>query len=82
MHQTGPGTRRRAFLLVASSLALAIAGWLMLRTYTTAASRECVALYHAARTAADSAAVDRIVPHPDRPEATSCGFTRSSARWQ
>jgi hypothetical protein len=57
-------------------------GWLMLRMYTSAASRECYSGYHAARTAADTARVDSLVPDPKDPVAHTCGWIRSSARWR
>ena len=62
-----------------------VGGWLMLRFNTSYASRECSAQYRLAKTAADTARVDRLVPHKGAvipASAFSCGFTRSSARWR
>ncbi|MEZ4457692.1 MAG: hypothetical protein R2882_14260 [Gemmatimonadales bacterium] len=71
-------------VLLAAALIAGLAIWLLLRTYTSDAVRDCEALYHAATTAADTAQVDATYtadrtresdPHP-------CGFRRTSARWQ
>lgn len=73
-----------ARVLLAAVLVLAIAAWLILRTYTSAAARECSALYRSARTAADTARVDTTVTRGSRAqqEPGTCGGMRSSARWQ
>jgi hypothetical protein len=68
-------------LVAAGIVALvALATWFILHSYISPASRECLALYRAARTAADTARVDGTTPH-QRAEAKSCGFIRSKARW-
>ena len=53
----------------------------MLQAYTSAAVKECQAGYRAARTAADTTRVDSLVPEGGA-DPHSCGFIRSSARWQ
>ena len=55
--------------------------WIMLQAYTSAAVKECRAGYRAARTAADTARVDSLVPEGGA-DPHSCGFIRSSTRWQ
>ncbi len=58
--------------------------WLYTHMYVNPASAECVALYRAAKTAADTLMVDHSFP----PSATrnaqprTCGFVRTTARWQ
>ncbi len=71
------------WVLIVAVLLLAIAAWPLLRTYTSAAGRECLALYRSARTAADTARVDSTVTPGNRAlsEPHSCGFTRIAARW-
>lgn len=63
--------------------ALLVSAWLMFRVNSSSAARECRARYHEAHTAADTAAVDLIIPAHDSAdvEAHRCGFIRSSARW-
>ncbi len=63
---------------------LFVAGWLFFRRYTSSASRECLALYRAARTAADTARIDTTFTPASRKESDprSCGFLRHSARWR
>lgn len=60
---------------------LGLGGWIMLQAYTSAAVKECRAGYRAARTAADTTRVDSLVPEGGA-DPHSCGFIRSSARWQ
>lgn len=79
--ETSP--RARFATLLGLPLAL-LTVWLISQAYTTNASRQCLALYRAAHSAIDSASVDATIPDtPDNrgPEAHSCGFTRSFARW-
>ena len=71
-------TPRRALLLVLPLVALGL--WLLFRSYTTPAARECIARYRAAKTAADTARVDQMVLSSR--ESSSCGFMRIGARWQ
>jgi len=82
---SGPGTPPKRVLLGAMVVLVLAAALLMLRVNTSHAARECAARYRAARTAADSAGVDTLVPGsgetPDL-EAHSCGFIRKSARWR
>ncbi len=63
--------------------ALLVSAWLMFRVNSSAAARECRARYQEARTAADTAAVDLILPADDSAdvEAHRCGFIRAAARW-
>ncbi|MBK6423033.1 MAG: hypothetical protein IPI38_09485 [Gemmatimonadetes bacterium] len=77
-----PGRPVPRVAMAASALALgALAVWMLLGLYQTRGARECLARYGAARTAADTARVDALVPGPAGPEAHSCGFTRRTARW-
>ena len=70
-------------VLAGAVLTLLLAGWLLTRSYTSAAARECSALYRAARTAADSARVDTTTStQSHRSEPRQCGHMRSNARWQ
>lgn len=72
----------RRILLIAALL-VGLVGWLMMRSYTSTGARQCEALYHASRTAADTARVDTTVTPGSRKQADphSCGFIRRSARW-
>jgi hypothetical protein len=71
-------------VLLIAVLVLGLAAWFLLRTYTNGATRECEALYRGARTAADTARVDTTVTPGSRRQTDprSCGFLRTSARWQ
>ena len=63
---------------------VAVGAWFMAHAFIPPASRECLAMYRAARNAADSARIDGTVPHLSgvhNPEAKSCGFIRAAARW-
>jgi hypothetical protein len=76
---TSPGLRIGALLAMAG-----VAVWLMLSAYQTPAARECTSLYRAAKTPAERSRVAARVPDlPGNhgPEAHSCGFFSSSARW-
>ncbi len=69
-------------VLAAGGLALAgLAVWIVLGLYQARGTRECLRRYGKARSAADTARVDALVPGPAGPEAHSCGFTRRAARW-
>jgi hypothetical protein len=77
-----PTSRRRALLVL--PLALLFASWLMVQSYTPYASRACYAQYQAAKTQADSAAVDSRklhLPSDQSHEGFSCGAIRAHARW-
>ena len=52
--------------------------------YTSFGSDQCADGYAAARTAADTARVDSLVPEDEHGvrEKVSCGFRRTSARWE
>ena len=70
---------------MATMPAIALALYIMLHMYTSSGADECAARYGAARTAADTLQVDSLVPGKagTREKALfSCGFTRTSARWQ
>lgn len=54
---------------------VALGLWLLFRSYTTPAARECIERYHAAKTAADTVRVDQMVPGSRG--SSSCGFMRS-----
>jgi hypothetical protein len=73
----------RAVLLVAALL-IAAAGWYLLRSYIGDAARECLTLYRAAHSAADTARVDSTVTpgSAGRSDPRTCGSIRSSARWR
>jgi hypothetical protein len=65
--------------------AIALALYIMLHMYTNSGSDVCAARYGAARTAADTLQVDSLVPGKAGTKGKaqfSCGFTRTSARWQ
>lgn len=65
--------------------AIALALYIMLHMYTSSGSDECAARYGAARTAADTLQVDSLVPDKGGTNGKakfSCGFMRTSARWQ
>lgn len=73
-------------LLVGAGMLLVVlvGAWIMLGAYQTEAAKGCLDLYRAARTAADTATVDTMIPDGGprkRPEAHSCGFMRRTARW-
>ena len=65
-------------------LVVVLGAWVLLRTNTSEAGRDCRAMYHSARTAADTARIDTtFVPSSKSvSDPRSCGFMRSSARWQ
>lgn len=75
---------RRAIVVAALGGLAILVAWMMLELYQSPASRDCLRLYRAARTAADSALVDATFPDSARagPEAHSCRFIRSTARWR
>lgn len=78
-----PADRRPApwpVVLVALVLVAVIGWWLITRTNVSPQARECGERYRAARTAADSAAVDSLVPPSGDPGHT-CGMMRTNARW-
>lgn len=82
---SGSISRRTRWGLIALPVLLALAGWLLLQSFTGGAATECYALYRAAVTADDSARVDNTVPKATGISSTdrhTCGFMRSSARWQ
>jgi hypothetical protein len=62
----------------------ALVGWFFLRTNTSEAGRECRALFHAARTAADTARIDTTFAPSSRltSDPRSCGFMRGNAIWR
>lgn len=71
----------RWLLGAAGAIAVGAAAWLILTLYTSPDVRECQRRYAAARTAADTTAVDTLVPGRGF-EAHSCVVMRSAARWQ
>jgi hypothetical protein len=81
-----PPTRPPKWVVLGFITAVVLmAAGLMLRVNTSHASRECAARYRAARTAADTAAVDTLVPQEGETpnlEAHSCRFIRKSAGWR
>jgi hypothetical protein len=86
MSQPGSSPSPRIPLRALLALGLGGAGilWLLLNLYTSPASRECIALYRAARTAADTLTVDQTLPPSAQQNAQprTCGFVRVHARWQ
>jgi hypothetical protein len=62
---------------------LAVAVGLGLRMYSSFGSDQCTEGYAAAKTAADTARVDSLVPEDEHgvKEKVSCGFRRTSVRW-
>ena len=68
------------WLLGAIALCLIAGSWYGMRMFTTDVTRACVAGYDAARTAADSTAIDSMVPDTTRPGRT-CGMRRTN-RWR
>jgi len=86
MSQTGspPGSRFPILALLPLGLGGAGVCWLLLNLYTSPASRECLALYRAARTAADTLTIDHTLPPSANRNAqpVPCGFVRVHARWR
>ena len=76
--------RRRIILISVGAVAALVALWVAFGAYTGDEVRECRALYAEARTAADTTTVDLTVTPAARrhAEPRSCGFMRTSARWQ
>jgi ketosteroid isomerase-like protein len=67
--------------VLAVALLALFGGWLMLGSYVTNDRDGCAERYQLARTAADTAAVDSLVPERDGRRGTQCGFLRYAARW-
>ena len=82
--RNAPAGPIRWLLLLAATLGLAIATWLLFRSYTSDAARECIALYNKAETSADTSRIDSLLPSGSRDESDprTCGFLRRSSRWQ
>ena len=83
--ETTSGTKQIPWLgLVLAGLVILIGGWVLLRRYSTAAARECVALYREALSASDTARIDTTVVSASLRESDprSCGSMRSSSRWR
>lgn len=79
-----PGTPFRGLRPLAVVLLIAIGGWITVSAFQPLAAKACIARYQTAKTLADTAQVDALMPHvPGNrgPEAHSCGFTRHAARW-
>lgn len=76
-------TPPRRVLLVAAVI-VAGAAWWFVRSYTSDAVRECLALYRQAPTAADTARVDTTLTAAGLREKDpkTCGFRRTSGRWR
>jgi hypothetical protein len=74
-----------ARLRLGGLLALAgVAVWLILSAYQTAAAKECAHLYRTATSQSERARVAAYIPDvPGNrgPEAHTCGFVNSTARW-
>ncbi len=81
-----PSPPRPTRATVAGALAtmVVLAAWFMLYGHNNPAARECLALYRAAHTAADSAQVDTTEPpqsHEANRERRSCQSITSFGRW-
>ena len=75
---------RRPIVVAGVAILVAVGAWFIAHAFIPPASRECLMMYRAARTAADSARIDGTVPRSSgvhNPEAKSCGFIRTAARW-
>jgi hypothetical protein len=70
-------------IAVAVAAATALVTWSFSNAFVSPAARECTRRYAAARTPADSAGVDSIVPAGtyQTTEPRSCGSFRGAARW-
>jgi hypothetical protein len=79
----GPAAPPKRVLIVAAIMAV-LACWFLLHTYTNAGARECRTLYHAARSAADTARIDTLITEGSRAqnEPRTCGFMRHAAWWR
>lgn len=78
-----PGGPRLQIGVAVTSLTL-LALWAFSRVFVPPASEACLHLYRDARTAADTARVDHVIPDSGAgrsAEARSCGSIRQSARW-
>jgi len=73
-----------ARVLVVITFLAAVAVWFVLHAYTSTGTTECRELYRAARTAADTAAIDTLVTAGSQAqnEPRTCGFMRRTARWR
>jgi hypothetical protein len=82
--RNAPAGPVRWLLILAAASGIAIAGWLLFRSYTSDAARECAGLYDSAQTPADTSRIDSLVPGKGRGESDhrTCGSLRQSARWQ
>jgi hypothetical protein len=79
-----PGTTPPVPVLLAGAGIAVVLGWLLLRSFTTSAARECAALYHAAGTAVDTARIDTTITGAARRQRDppTCGSYRIGNRWQ
>ncbi len=70
-------------VLAVAGVLIAVAAWFLFRSYTSPGVRQCLALYHGARTATDTARVDETVTPGSHAAADprSCGSYRSAGRW-
>lgn len=80
LRDSTPADRPRLLLVLALLVLVAAGGWIMLRMYTSGGARGCVTAYREARTAADTARVDSMVPDSSDAEPRSCGSMRTTAR--
>lgn len=82
--QPAEGRQPPVPVLLVALMVAALAGWGLARSYISAGARECHALFHVARTAADTARVDTTVtPGSHRQkDPRTCGSYRTSARWR
>ena len=79
-----PTPASRAIPIAIGVVLLVAATWFVLGNRTAPEVRECTALYHAARTAEDTARVDLTLPDAasKRAQPRSCGSLRMNGRWQ
>lgn len=71
-------------LYLGVGLGVACIAWFMLHLYVNPATSECIALYHSARTAADSAVIDQTIPPSGQKnsEPRTCRFLQRSGQWR
>ncbi len=78
------GNRRAVPAFLAFGIAGAGLFWMYAHLYVNPASTECLSLYRAAKSAADSLVIDHTFPPSASRNAQprTCGFVRTTARWQ
>ena len=79
-----PTPRQRTLGIVVGVVLLALTTWFIFGNRADPAVQECTALYHAARTAEDTAQIDFTVPKSAAQHAQqrNCGSFRTAGHWQ